>query len=56
VRSNRINAAPAAVDGDNGGRMSLGRPYRTIWTAAAISNLGDGVVIAAVPMRAQAES
>lgn len=30
--------------------MSTGRSFRTLWTAAAISNVGDGVVLAAGPL------
>lgn len=32
--------------------MALGRNYRKLWTAAAISNLGDGVVLTATPLLA----
>ncbi|HJT37316.1 MAG TPA: MFS transporter [Actinomycetota bacterium] len=32
--------------------MALGRTYRKLWTAAAISNLGDGVVLTATPLLA----
>ena len=32
--------------------MALGRNYRKLWTAAAISNMGDGVVLTATPLLA----
>src|SRR5437879_5471920 len=32
--------------------MALGRNYRKLWTAAATSNLGDGVVLTATPLLA----
>jgi len=35
------------------GRVGLGRGFRQVWTAAAISNLGDGLVLAALPLLAE---
>jgi len=31
---------------------SLGRPFWTVWTAATASNIGDGIVLAALPLLA----
>ena len=36
----------------NGGREPLGPNYRKLWTASAISNLGDGVRLTALPLMA----
>mgnify|MGYP003342608171 CR=1 FL=1 len=37
---------------DTPGRARLGRAYWRLWTASAISNTGDGVLIAALPLLA----
>jgi MFS family permease len=34
-------------------RSRLGRGFRRIWTAAAISNVGDGLILAALPLLAE---
>lgn len=42
----------AARRGVHSGRTGLGRPYQALWTANAISTLGDGVRTAALPLLA----
>lgn len=39
-----------------GGAGSLGRPFWTFWSAAALSNIGDGIRLAAFPLLAAALS
>src|SRR5258707_4510446 len=34
-------------------KVRLGRGFRRVWAAAAISNLGDGLVLAALPLLAE---
>ncbi|KAB8163802.1 MFS transporter [Streptomyces sp. 3MP-14] len=36
--------------GSPGERRGLGRPFATLWGATAIANIGDGVLLAAVPL------
>jgi predicted MFS family arabinose efflux permease len=39
-----------------GARTRLGRPFAVLWTASAVSNLGDGVRLAALPLMTAAVS
>src|SRR3954452_24895855 len=34
-------------------RTPLGGPFRRLWTGAAVSNVGDGLVIVAMPLLAE---
>ncbi|MDT0269484.1 MFS transporter [Streptomyces sp. DSM 44915] len=36
--------------GGGGRRAGLGRPFHTLWAAAVVSNIGDGVTLAAAPL------
>jgi hypothetical protein len=33
------------------GSAALGRPYWTVWTAASVSFIGDGITFGALPLR-----
>ncbi|SOD63161.1 MFS-type transporter involved in bile tolerance, Atg22 family [Streptomyces zhaozhouensis] len=41
---------PGASAGERVRPPGLGRPFHTLWAATAISNIGDGVVLAAAPL------